>query len=616
MADFSSYDITPPGLDYDYSYGGYSDGFNQSHLGVGYAYSSGGFTDGFDQMPSGNVDADPPIIANFDPISGSTIARTSYVEVDVTDPGGALAAVLIWVEYPGLGVTELAYDGASSVAPYTTVPTPIVDGFTYQVSRAGGWKHSPRLRVGAVDTGGNVTTAFATYTSTPTPAAPSVTNFSPAAPTTISHSATITFDVTDDGTLGEIVVRAQYSSLSSEEVIHDGTSFVSPYTGSKTPISGGYTFVVSRTGTGWKHNVELRVFAIDDLGNETSLTTGLYSLTPTPASPAIVFSTPTPPTTIAHGATVQVDITDDAAISGFNLRAVYSSLGVEEMIHDGVGFVSPYTGSVTPVTGGYQIVASRGGVGWKHDFTLKSAAVDSLGNISVATSGLYSLTPTPAAPSVAAFSPAAPGPVTVTQAVDFEVTDDSTSIAELRVSVRYPALNIEEVVYNGSSFVSPYTGSVTGIANGFDVSISRGGTGWKHDFEVRVFALDNLGNETAHVTAEYDLTPPPPPPDTGSPTVANVLPTPGTPIEENQPVTFDVTDETGIFRRILVTVRYSNTGITEVVHDGDSFQGAYSLLSNRNPISGGFHYSIIRDEGWPGSPTLRVFAFDRAGNES
>lgn len=110
--------------------------------------------------------------------------------------------------------------------------------------------------------------------------------------------------------------------------------------------------------------------------------------------------------------------------------------------------------------------------------------------------------------------------------------------------------------------------------------------------------------------------PPAPPADTTAPTVTNFEPAPGTPIARTAAVSFDVTDESGDFRRIFIVAFFPATGIAEVVHDGDAFRGYYAANSSRTMIAAGFRYSVLRTGGWPAAPTIQTFAIDRAGNEA
>ncbi len=109
---------------------------------------------------------------------------------------------------------------------------------------------------------------------------------------------------------------------------------------------------------------------------------------------------------------------------------------------------------------------------------------------------------------------------------------------------------------------------------------------------------------------------PPPPVDATAPAVGNFSPAPGTPIARTGPISFEVTDDSGDFRRIFIVAFFPISGATEVVHDGDSFRGVYAASSSRTMIAGGFRYSLLRSGGWPAAPTIQTFAIDRAGNEA
>ncbi len=105
------------------------------------------------------------------------------------------------------------------------------------------------------------------------------------------------------------------------------------------------------------------------------------------------------------------------------------------------------------------------------------------------------------------------------------------------------------------------------------------------------------------------------PADSTAPVVTNVSPPEGTEIERTAPVFFDVTDDSGLFRRVLVAVEFPD-GAVELAHDGDAFTPRYIALGERTPIAGGWHFRLRRTGGWPDQPTLRVFATDPGGNEA
>lgn len=109
--------------------------------------------------------------------------------------------------------------------------------------------------------------------------------------------------------------------------------------------------------------------------------------------------------------------------------------------------------------------------------------------------------------------------------------------------------------------------------------------------------------------------PPPDPPDDIAPVVDNFDPAPGTQIEVDTPLRFSVTDNLGSFTRTIVTAKFPD-GSEEIIHDWDSFNDYYAAHSARIAITNGFRYTVRRTMGWPGSPTIRVFAIDSAGNEA
>jgi hypothetical protein len=99
------------------------------------------------------------------------------------------------------------------------------------------------------------------------------------------------------------------------------------------------------------------------------------------------------------------------------------------------------------------------------------------------------------------------------------------------------------------------------------------------------------------------------------PAISNVLPTPGTPVAVTDPISFDVTDLDG-FRSILVGAKFGGVLIEELVYNGTSFTAPYATGSTCTAIANGFHFSLARFDGWPGSPTITPYAFDTTGQES
>lgn len=92
-------------------------------------------------------------------------------------------------------------------------------------------------------------------------------------------------------------------------------------------------------------------------------------------------------------------------------------------------------------------------------------------------------------------------------------------------------------------------------------------------------------------------------------------------IGPNQEIVIQVTDDLSAFRRIILMVHFTYSGVVESVHDGDGFEPLYVAQSTRVPISGGFEYTVKRKGGWPQVPGIqtfmkwKVFAIDTTGNE-
>lgn len=101
--------------------------------------------------------------------------------------------------------------------------------------------------------------------------------------------------------------------------------------------------------------------------------------------------------------------------------------------------------------------------------------------------------------------------------------------------------------------------------------------------------------------------------DPTAPVVSNLVPAPGTSIYPGTALQLDVTDNQGLFRRIILTAQFPN-GANEVVFDGATFAANYGTSTVTN-ITNGKRFFVRRAGGWPASPTLSAFAIDQAGNE-
>jgi hypothetical protein len=109
-------------------------------------------------------------------------------------------------------------------------------------------------------------------------------------------------------------------------------------------------------------------------------------------------------------------------------------------------------------------------------------------------------------------------------------------------------------------------------------------------------------------------------PDTTPPVITNFVPANGSTVGQFDPLQFDVTDNSGLFAKILVAANLVHLGTKEVVYDG-SFTPRYIDASSRDVITDGFRFKVQREEGWPLSPdgiqpeiSLEIFVIDTAAN--
>lgn len=163
----------------------------------------------------------------------------------------------------------------------------------------------------------------------------------------------------------------------------------------------------------------------------------------------------------------------------------------------------------------------------------------------------------------------------------------------------HTAVNYEGGTGSWLRLGSGYSGSSNGMVGTKD---SERWTGRIRTIEEMQSAFDGAGAGCAC----NDIVPP---------IITNVNPPVGTAITKGQHISFDVTDDSGSFRRILPCIYYANLGGVELVHDGETFTPNYIENSTRSVITDGFHYDILRASGWPDVVKLIPFSYDLGGNE-
>ena len=223
-------------------------------------------------FPFGGVLNTEPVVSNFSPDPNDpllvNIINSTPLMFDVTDDSGFFRRILVEVIFPGV-VSELIHTGDGFTGLYIAGSTKasISGGFHFSCRRTGGWPYSPTIGVFAVD-GSGLENNNGVEVSNPGNLAPVVDNFSPATGTTVSQFGTVGFDVTDDsGIFRRLLVTAEQYGV--QEVVHDGESFRAPYLNStRTPIAGGYQFVVRRDSGGWVTDPNIVAYPIDQQGLE------------------------------------------------------------------------------------------------------------------------------------------------------------------------------------------------------------------------------------------------------------------------------------------------------------------------------------------------------------
>lgn len=132
------------------------------------------------------------------------------------------------------------------------------------------------------------------------------------------------------------------------------------------------------------------------------------------------------------------------------------------------------------------------------------------------------------------------------------------------------------------------------------------------EFEVGEFSI----SDEAFFFISSSIETPTPSFSGSNPEITIVSPPTGSALGRNDLITFDITDDLP-FRRIMVVADFSGTLSKEMVHDGDAFSYKYSGLANtRTEISGGYRYTVLRDNGWLNSPFLTPYAIDISGSEN
>lgn len=98
------------------------------------------------------------------------------------------------------------------------------------------------------------------------------------------------------------------------------------------------------------------------------------------------------------------------------------------------------------------------------------------------------------------------------------------------------------------------------------------------------------------------------------PVISNMSPASGTPIYPTTAISFDITDESGLFTAVIVMASFAD-GNYEVIYDSAQFSNRYRT-STFAEITNGYQFVCRRNGGWPSAPTFKIVGIDRTGGEN
>lgn len=102
------------------------------------------------------ADETAPVVGNYSPAVGASVAAADPVFFDVTDDSGLFASIVIAIRQGD--VTEVVHDGTNFLSPYADLSSRsnIAGGYRYRIRRTGGWVDDVVQTAFVVDTAGNV----------------------------------------------------------------------------------------------------------------------------------------------------------------------------------------------------------------------------------------------------------------------------------------------------------------------------------------------------------------------------------------------------------------------------------------------------------------------------
>lgn len=105
--------------------------------------------------------------------------------------------------------------------------------------------------------------------------------------------------------------------------------------------------------------------------------------------------------------------------------------------------------------------------------------------------------------------------------------------------------------------------------------------------------------------------------NTTPPTITYPSPSPGVSIVSSTVLTVEVVDPVALALVFIKAIYAGQPSIDEVVFDGINFGPSYQGPTNvRLIVNNGYQFNLLRDGGWPGTPSLLTTAVDTAGNKA
>ena len=90
-------------------------------------------------LPPDAVVGTPPVVTIVSPTTGTTIARTAPLVLDVVDPDGLTLQRLMIRSGGSTARWEQAYKDGDACVGFAVTRTAITDGYRYEITRDGGW---------------------------------------------------------------------------------------------------------------------------------------------------------------------------------------------------------------------------------------------------------------------------------------------------------------------------------------------------------------------------------------------------------------------------------------------------------------------------------------------